>query len=189
MSRHVDALLAGGLAIVPTDTVYGIGAAAPLAGACARLYTCKDRPSNQPTAIVVGSVDRLLARVLPELDGPAAQACRDVLPGPVTLVLPNPARRFGHLCGSTPDRIGVRVPRLEAGVASLADTVGGLALTSANRRGEEPARRLADVPRELRDACAVVIDGGELPGVPSTVIDLTGGEPRVLRQGAGLPPE
>ena len=176
MSEHERLLLAGGLAIVPTDTVYGIGCAAGLPEACERLYALKERPADQATAVVFGSVARaaeVLGAALPE----------ELLPGPVTLVVPNPGRRFTHLCGSSPERIGVRVPELAGAVAELADAVGGLALTSANRRGEAAPGRLSDVPPELRSAAAVVVDGGTLPGVASTVIDLTGSDPVVLRQG------
>jgi L-threonylcarbamoyladenylate synthase len=176
------ALRGGALAILPTDTVYGIGCAASDRDACAQLYAGKARPADQPTAVVLGSVDALL-HVLPELDERAAARCRRVLPGAVTLIVPNPARRFAHLCGTTPERIGVRVPVLPAAVAGVADAVGGIALTSANLRGEEPPARLTDVPAELRRLCAVEIDGGELGGTPSSVIDVTGAEPVVLRRG------
>jgi L-threonylcarbamoyladenylate synthase len=176
------ALRGGALAILPTDTVYGIGCAAADRAACARLYACKSRPADQPTALVLGSVAGLLA-ALPEIDEGAAQRFGRVLPGAVTLVVPNPAGRFAHLCGTTPDRIGVRVPVLPADVAALADAVGGVALTSANLRGERPPARLADVPQELRRLCAVEIDDGELGGTPSSVIDVTGAEPVVLRRG------
>jgi L-threonylcarbamoyladenylate synthase len=177
-----EALRGGALAILPTDTVYGIGCAAADRGACARLYDCKSRPADQPTALVLGSVGGLLG-TLPELDDPAAARYRRALPGAVTLVVPNPARRFAHLCGATPERIGVRVPVLVPEVAALADAVGGVALTSANLRGERPPGRLADVPDELRRLCTVEIDGGELAGMPSSVIDVTGAEPVVLRRG------
>jgi len=179
---HADALRAGALAILPTDTVYGIGCAAGDGAACRRLYACKSRPPDQPTAVVLGSVDGLLA-ALPELSGDPAERCRRVLPGAVTLVVRNPARRFAHLCGAAPERIGVRVPVLLDEVARLADAVGGVALTSANLRGEQPPARLAEVPAELRRLCAVEIDGGELAGMPSSVIDVTGAEPTVLRRG------
>ena len=176
VTEHERLLRAGGLAVLPTDTVYGIGCAAGLPDACARLYRLKERTAGQPTAVVFGSVataEEVLEEPLP----------RDLLPGPVTLIVPNPGGRFAHLCGSTPGRIGVRVPQLAPAVAGLADAVGGLALTSANRRGEAAPARLSDVPPELVGAAAVVVDGGTLPGVASTVIDLTGGEPVVLRQG------
>jgi len=176
------ALRDGALAILPTDTVYGIGCAAGDRAAWARLYACKSRPADQPTAVVLGSVAGLLA-ALPELDAQTAERCGRVLPGAVTLVVPNPARRFAHLCGATPEQIGVRVPVLLPEVAQLADAVGGMALTSANLRGEEPPARLADVPDELRRLCAVEVDGGELAGMPSSVIDVTGAEPAVLRPG------
>ena len=180
-----DRLRAGGLAVLPTDTVYGIACAAGLPGACAELYALKERPAGQPTAIMAGSVDGLLG-LLPELTARTAELCRAVLPGPVTLVVENPARRFPHLCGDAPDRIGMRVPLLDAGVAALADAVGGMLITSANLRGGPAPGRLADVPRELTDRVAVVVDGGELPGTASSVIDVTGDEPVVLRDGPGV---
>jgi L-threonylcarbamoyladenylate synthase len=184
VSDHERALRAGGLAILPTDTVYGIGCAAYHRDACTRLYACKSRRPDQPTAIVLGSVSNLLGNVLPELMGRAGVLCRRVLPGPVTLVVPNPGRRFAYLCGTTPGRIGVRVPVLPPEVARLADAVAGLALTSANLRGEAPPDRLADVPAGLRDLCTVEVDGGDLAGTPSSVIDITGPEPVLLRAGA-----
>jgi L-threonylcarbamoyladenylate synthase len=178
------ALRDGALAILPTDTVYGIGCAAGRRDACERLYACKSRPPDQPTALVLGSVADLLEDVLPELTRRMGALCRRVLPGPVTLIVLNPARRFPHLCGTTPERIGVRVPVLVPEVARLADAVGGLALTSANLRGEPPPARMADVPAELRRLCVVEIDGGELAGVASSVIDVTGSEPVLIRAGA-----
>jgi L-threonylcarbamoyladenylate synthase len=184
MTPNERALRGGGLAIVPTDTVYGIGCAADLPDACARLYECKSRPADQPTALVLGSVARLLEDVLPELTGRAGALCRRVLPGPVTLIVPNPGRRFAHLCGATPERIGVRVPLLPADVAGLADAVGGVALTSANLRGEPAPARLRDVPAELRGACAFAIDGGRLAGTASSVVDVTGPDPVLIRAGA-----
>ena len=104
----------------------------------------------------------------------------------MTLVVENPGGRFPHLCGDAPDRIGVRVPLLEPGVAALADAVGGLLITSANLRGEPAPARLEDVPAELTGRAAVVVDGGELPGAASSVIDVTGDEPVVLRDGPGV---
>jgi L-threonylcarbamoyladenylate synthase len=177
---------AGALALLPTDTVYGIAAAAGHVEACARLYRLKQRPASQPTAIMLGSVDALLADALPRTDERAAALCRSLLPGPVTLIVPNPGRRFPHLCGDDPDRIGVRVAELEPAVAGLADAAGGLLITSANLRGGPDPARLDQVPAELRAAAAFAVDGGRLPGRPSAVIDVTGPEPRVLRDGPGM---
>ncbi len=176
-------MLAGELALLPTDTVYGIAAAAVLPDACARLYILKQRPLDQPTAVMLGSLEGLL-RVLPELTGRAEAISRRLLPGPVTLIVPNPAGRFPHLCGGSPQAIGVRVPRLDAAVASLADELGGMLITSANTRGGADPATLDDVPPPIRAAAGFELDGGELPGVPSTVIDITGREPRVIRRGA-----
>jgi L-threonylcarbamoyladenylate synthase len=176
-------MLAGELAVLPTDTVYGIAAAAVLPEACERLYRLKQRPLDQPTAVMAGSLEGLV-RLLPELSGRAEAISRRLLPGPVTLIVPNPAGRFAHLCGGSPHAIGVRVPRLDAAVASLADQLGGMLITSANARGGADPARLVDVPASIREAAGFGLDGGDLPGVPSTVIDITGREPRILRRGA-----
>ena len=90
------------------------------------------------------------------------------------------------MCGDAPERIGVRVPLLEPGVAALADAVGGLLITSANLRGQPAPARLEDVAVELTGRAAVVVDGGALPGAASSVIDVTGDEPVVLRDGPGV---
>jgi tRNA A37 threonylcarbamoyladenosine synthetase subunit TsaC/SUA5/YrdC len=125
-----------------------------------------------------------LFECVPELRGRAGRIAGALLPGPYTLVLVNPARRFPWLCGATPDRIGVRVPALTGEAQAVLDRVGALASTSANLAGGPEPRSLAEVPEELRSAC-VVLDGGELRGEPSTVVDFTGPEPVVLREGAG----
>ena len=179
----VAAIRAGGVVVIPTDTVYGLAATVLEEEAVRRLYRLKGRAESQPTALVAASVDVLL-EYLPELQGRAATLARALLPGPYTLVLPNPARRFALLCGSTPDAIGARVPDVAGPGREVLSQVGAVAATSANAPGGPDPRRLDDVPRELRDGAAAVVDGGELPGTPSTVIDVTGDEPRVLREGA-----
>jgi len=107
------------------------------------------------------------------------------LPGAYTLILPNPGRRFPWLTGSNPDAIGVRVASLPGAAAQVLAEIGAVVATSANRPGEPEPRRVEDVPPEFREAVAAVVDAGELPGRSSTVIDFTGDEPRVLREGAG----
>jgi tRNA threonylcarbamoyl adenosine modification protein (Sua5/YciO/YrdC/YwlC family) len=184
-SDAADRLRDGALAVLPTDTVYGIAAAAGNADACAELYALKERPASQPTAIMAGTVDGLLS-LLPGLSSRTTDLCRAVLPGPVTLVVENPRGCFPHLCGDAPDRIGVRVPVLGPEIAALTDEVGGILITSANLRGGPAPARLVDVPAELRMRAAVVVDGGELPGAASAVIDVTGEEPVVLRDGPGV---
>jgi L-threonylcarbamoyladenylate synthase len=112
-------------------------------------------------------------------------AARALLPGQYTLVLPNPARRFRWLCGDEPTAIGIRVPDLPDAARTIVERVGLVASTSANVHGGPDPRVLDEVPEELRAEVAVAIDGGELSGTPSTVIDLTGSEPQILRKGAG----
>ena len=121
---------------------------------------------------------------MPELRGRVGEQTRALLPGPYTLVLPNPGRRFRWLAGDRAETLGVRVPTAEDAFADVLREVGALMATSANRHHGLDPRRLQDVPREIRDGCAAEIDGGELPGIPSTVIDLTGTEPKILREGA-----
>ena len=173
-------LLAGELAVVPTDTVYGIACAVAVPDACARLYALKDRPRDQPTAVVFGSVAAVEAAI-PELAGGPAELLDRVMPGPVTLIVPNPAARFAHVCGAAPEVIGIRVPVLLEDVAYLANGVGGLVATSANLRGGPDPATLGEVPEAIRAAAGFEVDGGRLRGAPSTVIDVTGEEPVVLR--------
>lgn len=182
VTAAAEAIRAGRPAILPTDTVYGLCCSPYRSAPVERMYRLKGRDAQQPTALLAGDVEALL-ELVPELRGRAGVIARALLPGPYTLVLPNPARRFRWLTGTTPGAIGVRVPDLPEASARVVSLVGGVAATSANLRGGPDPRRLEDVPAELR-AKAAAIDVGELPGTPSTVLDFTGDEPRVLRDGA-----
>jgi L-threonylcarbamoyladenylate synthase len=184
IDEAVDAIQRGKPIVLPTDTVYGLATSAFHSEAVLNLYRLKNRPITQPTALVAPDID-MLFELVPELRGRAGVIARALLPGPYTLVLPNPARRYSWLTGMNYDSIGVRVPDLPPASAELLDRVSALAATSANLAGGTDPALLEQVPEELRDAAAVVIDGGRLPGVPSTVLDFTGLEPRVLREGVG----
>ena len=179
----VAAIRAGGLAIVPTDTVYGLATTPYSEAPVVRLYEAKGRRELQPTALVAADLD-VVFECVPELRGEEGAIARALLPGPYTLVLPNPAERFPWLTGSRPTTIGVRVPAVEGVAADLLAQVGAMVATSANLPGGPDPCRVADVPEELRAAVDAVVDAGELPGTPSTVIDLTGPEPVVVREGA-----
>ena len=182
VERAIAAIRDGGLVVLPTDTVYGLACTPYLEAAVLRLSRLKGRSPEQPIALVAASSDRLL-ECIPELGDRGTLAARALLPGPYTLVLPNPGRRFPWLTGGRPETIGVRVPELSGPGGEVLQEVGIVAATSANRHGGPDPRRLADVPAELL-AAAVAVDGGALPGSPSTVLDLTGPEPLVMREGA-----
>lgn len=183
IDEAVDALRAGKLVVLPFDTVYGLAAEPYREESTRRLYTLKGRAATQPTALVATDLEYLLECV-PELRGRAATLARQLLPGPLTLVVANPARRFRWLTGTEAETIGVRVPDLSGLGGEVLARAGAVVATSANSPGGPDPRRLADVPDELRAGAAAVVDGGELPGTPSTVVDLTGSEPRILREGA-----
>ncbi|HST17872.1 MAG TPA: L-threonylcarbamoyladenylate synthase [Gaiellaceae bacterium] len=175
MDELIEALRAGRPALFPTDTVYGL-VSLPTEAAVAALYTLKGRRPEQPTALLAASPDQLVAAI-PELD-PAR-----LVRGPYTLVVPNPGRRYAWLAGARPDAIGVRLPDLSPAATAVLEAVGCVAATSANEPGGPDPLTLDDVPLRLREACPA-LDEGPLRGVPSTVVDLTGGEPRILREGA-----
>ena len=183
IDQAVAAIRAGKAVILPTDTVYGLVADGYREAAGLKLYALKGRPESLPCALLAADLEMILDAV-PELRGRAAVAARALLPGPYTLVLPNPSRRFRWLSGQNPEAIGVRVPELPPEARALLDRVGVVASTSANLHGEPEPCRVEDIPEELRRQVGALVDAGELPCVPSTVVDLTGPEPRVLREGA-----
>jgi L-threonylcarbamoyladenylate synthase len=179
----IEALRAGRTVLLPTDTVYGLATSPAEESYAEGLYRLKGREHKQPVALVAASMERLLECV-PELADNGAAIMRALLPGPFTLVLPNPARRYPWLTGSRPDTIGVRVPELAGEALRVLEAVGCVAATSANDPGGPDPVSLADVPERIRAGCAAELDAGRLPGIASTVLDFTGPEPQVLREGA-----
>jgi L-threonylcarbamoyladenylate synthase len=177
----------GGVVLFPTDTVYGVGCDPECRTAVERLYQLKGRPPLRPAAVIFFTLSSALDE-LGELHDAERAAVEALLPGPATLLLPNRARRFPLACGPDPATVGVRVPCLEQPLAALAAVDLPLLQSSANLSGGADARRLGDVPARLRERCDLVLDGGELPGVASTVVDLrayaSSGAWGVLREGA-----
>ncbi len=184
-----ECLARAGVAVFPADTVYGLGCDPDSEPAVRRLYELKGRPPMRPAAVMFFALHFALG-ALGEL-GPREQAAlRALLPGPLTLLLPNPERRFPLACGSdrgAPATLGLRVPSLAPRLAALAACERPLLQSSANLSGGPEARRLADVPASIRAGAELTLDGGELPGVASTVLDLRAyersGEWRIVRPG------
>jgi L-threonylcarbamoyladenylate synthase len=179
----VEAIRAGQSVVLPTDTVYGLCASPYRPQPVEQLYRLKGRNEQHPVALLASDLD-MLFECVPELRGRSGSIARALLPGALTLVLPNPGWRFQWLSGARPDTIGVRVPELDGDTKAIVRRIGALAATSANLTGGPDPKSLDEVPEEIRAGAAVVIDGGELPGIPSTVVDLTGPEPQILREGA-----
>jgi tRNA threonylcarbamoyl adenosine modification protein (Sua5/YciO/YrdC/YwlC family) len=173
----------GGIAVFPADTVYGLACDPGDRFAVQRLYLLKRRGLEKPSAVMFFELEAAFA-ALPELGVNTRDGMTRLLPGGVTVLLSNPAGRFPLACGDDVSTLGVRVPD----VARFAGIRRPLVQSSANRAGGADPRRLSEVPRLLRSAVDLVIDGGELPGTPSTVVDLRRyeeeGEWSVVRAGA-----
>jgi L-threonylcarbamoyladenylate synthase len=161
----------GGIAVFPADTVYGLACEPDSKEAVQRLYMLKRRRPDKPAAVMFFALDLALA-ALPELGPRTAGALHALLPGAVTLLLPNPAGRFPLACGPQPEVLGLRVPAWPPALAALGEVRWPVLQSSANAAGGPDARRLEDVPEYMRTHTDLVLDGGELPGTPSTVVDL-----------------
>ncbi len=177
----------GGVAIFPTDTVYGLGTEPESKEGVQRLYRLKGRRPDKPAAVMFFNRELALA-ALPDLPAPTAGAAERLLPGPVTLLLPNPAHRFPLASGPNPRVLGLRVPDLSGDLAALSGVKWPILQSSANISDGPEARRIDDVEETIRAGVDMILDGGELPGTPSTVVDLTryheNGSYRIARAGA-----
>ncbi len=189
--RLRSCMAGGGVAVFPTDTVYGVCCDPDNEVAARRIYSLKGRPARRACAVMYFALEPAL-EALGELDDAERAALRALLPGGVTLLLANRSNRFAAACRSDPSTLGLRVPRLPDTLRALGSLADPVMQSSANISGEPDARTLAEVPRGLLDGVDLVLDGGELPGTPSTVVDLRdlASERRwhVLREGA-LPSE
>ena len=173
----------GGVAVFPADTVYGLACDPANRLAVERLYRLKRRALDKPSAVMFFDVELAFA-ALPELGSRTRAGLSALLPGGLTALLPNPAERFALACGADPFTLGLRVPVLPR----LASVRWPVLQSSANLAGGPDPRRIDDVPAAIRRAVDLVIEGGELPGTPSTVVDLRAyeesGEWSVVRLGA-----
>jgi L-threonylcarbamoyladenylate synthase len=176
-----ETVTAGGVAVFPADGLYGLACDPLRADAIARLHALKGRVDGKPSAVLFFS-----PLILRELVGSLAERTRAalaaLLPGPVTVVVHNPERRYPLACREDPERLGIRL---------IESPLGGVGTplfqTSANRTGAAAPARFEDVPGEIVAGADLAIDGGELTGAPSTVVDVTGlelgGGWSILRQG------
>jgi L-threonylcarbamoyladenylate synthase len=188
--RFERCMSVGGVAVFPSDTVYGLACDPGSSEAVARLYGLKGRAPDKAAAVMFFSVELALA-ALPDLGDRTAGGLARLLPGAVTVLLPNPARRFPLACAGDPDTLGLRVPALTGALEPLAAVRRPVLQSSANLAGGADPRRLADVPAEIRAGADLVLDGGALPGTASTVLDLRGyerdGSWSIVRPGAVVP--
>jgi len=186
-----ECVRAGGVAVFPTDTVYGLCCDPDNERAARRLYELKRRPSARSSAVMFFAVEHALA-ALGELPDAERLALEVLLPGPLTLLLANRAWRFAAACRLDRATLGLRVPRLPERLQALSAIDCAVMQSSANLSGAPDACSLQEVPQRLLDGADLVLDGGRLPGTPSTVVDLRDFDSErrwhVLREGA-LPRE
>ena len=185
--RFEATIAAGGITLFPADTVYGLAVDPESENAVERLYELKGRPPQRPAAVMFFDLEAALD-ALGDVPERTLATLRRILPGALTAIVPNPAGLYPLACRPRPERLGVRVPRLTGAIEPLSVVRRPVMQSSANLSGGADARRLEDVDAAVRAGVDVELDGGELPGTPSTVVDLTGygasGEFRILREGA-----
>lgn len=174
---------AGGIAVFPADTLYGLACDPLDPAAVARIHALKGRDDGKPSAVLYFAP--LAMRELVAGLGPRTlDAVGALLPGPITLVVANPERRYPLACREDPERLGVRLIT----DPPLGGLMRPLLQTSANRSGEAAPARFDQLPPEILAGADLAVDGGELGGVPSTVVDVTaiesGGDWKLLREGA-----
>ena len=175
-------VLGGGVAVFPADGLYGLACDPANAAAIERIHRIKGRDEGKPAAVMFFSP--LAMRELVAALGPRTRdALGAILPGPVTLVVANPERLYPLACRADPERLGIRLIE-----GPLAGAACAIFQTSANRSGEQAPSRFADVDPKVVAAVDLALDGGQLTGMPSTVVDLTsienGGAWSILREGA-----
>ena len=181
--RFERCISGGGVALFPSDTVYGLACDPLDADAVDRLYRLKDRPPAKAAAVMFFDLQSALDAV-PEVGERSRRAIQALMPGGVTFLLPNPARRFPLACAGDPTTLGLRV----IDVPELRGASVAVMQSSANLAGGFDARQVSDVPEVIRAGVDLIIDGGELPGLASTVVDLRDyddrGLWRIVRPGA-----
>jgi len=187
LERLERSIRTGGVAVMPTDTVYGLVCSPEDAGAVRRLYELKGRDAGKPAAVLFADCSQAF-ECLPELGPLTRAAARRLLPGPVTLLVEDPSQRFVLANPGDTLTLGVRVPDFSGPLEPLRALTVPLLQSSANESGGADPRTLEAVPSAMRAVADCLLDAGELPGTPSTVIDLrafeTDGAWSIVREGA-----
>jgi L-threonylcarbamoyladenylate synthase len=182
LTAAAAAVLKGELVVLPADTVYGVGADAFSPAAVARLMALKNQPRNSPPAVLVGST-RAASALVEDLGPYGQQLIDEFWPGGLTIVC-RAARTLNWDLGDTRGTVSVRMPEDPVTLDLLKET-GPMAVTSANVPGEPPATTASGALAQFGNDVAVYLDGGpSADGMASTIVDLTGDVPRLLRQGA-----
>lgn len=182
-SRCRDVISSGGIIAYPTDTFYGLGADPSNAAAVKRLFNIKGRTPDKPVLLLIKDAGEV-AEWAEEITSLAAQLMRTHWPGPLTLVFKARGTVLRELTAGT-DTIGLRVPGSELTRELLAYLGTALTGTSANASGGPNAQTAGEAEQSVGDAVDLILDGGMTTGgMPSTVVDVSAGMPKVIRQGA-----
>jgi L-threonylcarbamoyladenylate synthase len=183
INKGVSILKSGGIVAFPTDTVYGLGASADIPGAVARVYMVKGRPRNMPMPLLLARVSQIedVAESVPPL---AWLLAKKFLPGALTLVLTK-SRAVSDIVTGGSETVAVRIPAHPVPVALASGLGVPLLGTSANLSGRKSALTAGEVSAQFGEQVDLVVDGGPSPGGrESTIVDVTGEVPVVLREGA-----
>jgi L-threonylcarbamoyladenylate synthase len=183
IARAAEVLAAGGLVALPTETVYGLGADARNRAAVLRVFAAKRRPADHPLIVHLAGEEQL-AEWCSAVPPAAASLAKAFWPGPLTLILKRDSRVLDEVTGGQ-DTIGLRVPAHPVALELLRAFGGGIAAPSANRFGKVSPTTAAHVRAELGDDVDLILDGGACAvGIESTIVDVSGARPRILRPGA-----
>lgn len=168
-----ETIESGGIAIFPTDTLYGIACDPNDERAIERIHELKGRPPRKPSAVMYFTAERLIAELATVLKPAELELIEQLLPGPYTLVVDNAERRFAPSCAGTPDKLGLRVPSLNDDLAALALVTLPVLQTSANLSGGSDVTSVGQIEPAITAGVDLVLDGGPLPGHGSTVADIS----------------